>query len=153
MKHIFVYVYPILCHLTLHPTNHHECHHTFLWHKHMWLAWSSSREISNTSTVSWSSHLPSLSPSITTAFQMSLGEAASSQSLRICCFAVVGLITSVISDSFMASQQREQKSKVHMGSRGPGPFVDVSIMTLWPTTELLSLLFCMYFDVYRYVKI
>lgn len=31
--------------------------------------------------------------------------------MMICCFAVVGLITSVISDSFMASQQREQKSK------------------------------------------
>jgi len=31
--------------------------------------------------------------------------------MMICCFAVVGLITSVISDSFMASQQREQKMK------------------------------------------
>ena len=42
---------------------------------------------------------------------------AYSEYLRICCFAVVGLITSVISDSFMASQQREQKSKA--GRDGP----------------------------------
>ena len=30
--------------------------------------------------------------------------------MMVCCFAVVGLITSVISDSFVASQRREQKA-------------------------------------------
>lgn len=31
--------------------------------------------------------------------------------MMLCCFAVIGLITSVISDSFMASQQKEQKNQ------------------------------------------
>ena len=30
--------------------------------------------------------------------------------MMVCCFAVVGLITSVISDSFVASQRREAKA-------------------------------------------